>query len=596
MAERIPEAVLAEIRARVSIVEIISAHIALRKAGRNYIGLCPFHGEKTPSLSVNEEGGFYHCFGCGAGGNVFTFLSRVEGITFPEAVRRLAAKAGVALPQAERDPQAQERARLYRINDIAATYYQRCLWGNVGETARRYLEERGLGKEIAERFRLGFAPSGHEGLVRFLTLQKAPLDKAASLGLIGKRDDGRFYDKFRYRLMFPITDIVGRIVGFGGRLLPMVQGQPAAGGQTRALPKYLNSPESEIYKKSTLLYGLSQAKDAMKKNGRAILVEGYIDLLALVQSGQEETVAVSGTALGAAQLKTLHNFVPEVYLFFDGDEAGRKAATRAFPLCIEAELRGRGVFLPQGEDPDTFVRKYGVDKLHELIDRAEPLEDFYFARHAPPPGATAFQRAQAAREALGVLKSMTDVVARGALLTQIAQQFGVSEEELRRTAITPGMARSAGPRAPAAPVRRETQNALVTAETELLQLMLVDRQAALRVAEEGIIPTFQQWAHVATEVVSAWEQNRTLDLGDFLGRLPKEVASRVTQLYTTVERDGETAARQQLLFDCIAKIRNAQQRIERERLRQELREVERSGNEAELRARLQHLQRRGEPE
>jgi len=152
MAERIPEAVLAEIRARVSIVEIISAHIALRKAGRNYIGLCPFHGEKTPSLSVNEEGGFYHCFGCGAGGNVFTFLSRVEGITFPEAVRRLAAKAGVALPQAERDPQAQERARLYRINDIAATYYQRCLWGNVGETARRYLEERGLSKEIAERF------------------------------------------------------------------------------------------------------------------------------------------------------------------------------------------------------------------------------------------------------------------------------------------------------------------------------------------------------------------------------------------------------------------------------------------------------------
>jgi DNA primase len=362
------------------------------------------------------------------------------------------------------------------------------------------------------------------------------------------------------------------------------------------LPKYLNSPESEIYKKSTLLYGLSQAKDAMKKNGRAILVEGYIDLLALVQSGQEETVAVSGTALGAAQLKSLHNFVPEVYLFFDGDEAGRKAATRAFPLCIEAELRGRGVFLPQGEDPDTFVRKYGVSKLHELIDRAEPLEDFYFARHAPPPGATAFQRAQAAREAMGVLKSMTDVVARGALLTQIAQRFGVSEEELRRTAIAPGVARSAGPRAPSAPMRRETQNALVTAETELLQLMLVDRQAALRVAEEGIIPTFQQWAHVATEVVSAWQQSGTLDLGDFLGRLPKEVASRVTQLYTTVERDGEAVARQQLLFDCIAKIRNAQRRIERERLRQELREAERSGNEAELRARLQHLQRRGEQE
>ncbi len=593
MAERIPEATLAEIRARVSIVEIISAHIALRKAGRNYTGLCPFHGEKTPSFSVNEEGGFYHCFGCGAGGNAFTFLSRVEGITFPEAVRRLAAKAGVALPQAERDPQAQERAQLYRINDIAATYFQRCLWGNVGETARRYLEERGLGKEIAERFRLGFAPSGNEGLVRFLTMQQAPLDKAASLGLIGKWDDGRFYDKFRYRLMFPITDIVGRIVGFGGRLLPMAQEQTTTNRPTRTLPKYLNSPESEIYKKSTLLYGLSQAKDAMKKNSRAILVEGYIDLLALVQSGQEETVAVSGTALGSAQLKALHNFVPEVYLFFDGDEAGRKAATRAFPLCVEAELHGRGVFLPQGEDPDTFVRKYGKDKLRELIEHAEPLEDFYFARHAPTPGATAFQRAQAAREAMAILKSMTDVVARGALLTQIAQRFGVSEEELRRTATTQEPTRSVGPRGPSAPARREPQNALVTAETELLQLMLVDRHAALHVAQEGIIPTFQQWAHIATEIVSAWQNSNTLDLGDFLGRLPKGVADRVTRLYATATNDGEMAERQQMLIDCIAKIRNVQQRAERDQLRLELREAERTGNEEELRARLQHLQRRG---
>lgn len=596
MAERIPEATLAEIRARVSIVEVVSAHIALRKAGRNYTGLCPFHGEKTPSFSVNEEGGFYHCFGCGAGGNAFTFLSRMEGITFPEAVRRLAAKAGVALPQAERDPQAQERARLYRINDLAATYFQRCLWGNIGEVARHYLEERGLEKEIAERFRLGFAPPGNEGLVRFLTMQHAPLDKAASLGLIGKRDDGRFYDKFRHRLMFPITDIVGRIVGFGGRLLPMAQAQSVASGQTRTLPKYLNSPESEIYKKSTLLYGLSQAKDAMKKNGRAILVEGYIDLLALVQSGQEETVAVSGTALGAAQLKALHNFVPEVYLFFDGDEAGRNAATRAFPLCVEAELRGRGVFLPQGEDPDTFVRKYGKDTLRELIDRAEPLEDFYFARHAPPPGATAFQRAQAAREAMAILKSMTDVVARGALLTQIAQRFGVSEEELRRTATTQEPNRPAGAKSPVTPVRREPQTAFATAETELLQLMLVDRQAALYVAQEGIIPTFHQWAHLATEVVSAWQSSPTLDLGDFLGRLPKNMADRVTRMYAAASSDSETEARRQMLLDCIAKIRHAQQRAERDRLRQELREAERSGNEEELRARLQHFQRRGEQE
>src|SRR5262245_8583051 len=333
MAERIPDAILAEIRARISIAEFISAYVALRKAGRNYVGLCPFHSEHTPSFSVNDEGGFFHCFGCGVGGNVFTFLTRIENISFPEAVRRLAVKAGVSLPQAERDPQDQERARLYRLNDLAATYFQRCLWGNVGETARQYLEERGINREIAERFRLGFAPPGAEGLVRFLTYQKADIERAASLGLVGKRDNGQYYDKFRYRLMFPITDVVGRIVGFGGRLLPMTQ-SPANNGQQRTFPKYLNSPDSMLYKKGTLLYGLAQAKEAIQRRGRAVLVEGYIDLLALAQHGQTEAVAVLGTALGSEQLKLLRRFTTEVYMFFDGDEAGRSEERRVGKGCV----------------------------------------------------------------------------------------------------------------------------------------------------------------------------------------------------------------------------------------------------------------------
>lgn len=594
MEGRIPDAILADIRARVNIVEVIGAHVALRKAGRNYQGLCPFHGEKTPSFSVNEERGFFHCFGCGVGGNAFTFLTRIENISFPEAVRRLAAKAGVSLPQAERDPQDQERARLYRLNDLAATYFQRCLWGNVGETARRYLEERGINREIAERFRLGFAPSGAEGLVRFLTYQKADVERAAVLGLIGKRDNGQYYDKFRYRLVFPITDVVGRIVGFGGRLLPMVQ-SPVNNAPQRTFPKYLNSPDSMLYKKGTLLYGLAQAKETIQRRGRAILVEGYIDLLALAQHGQTEAVAVLGTALGSEQLKLLRRFTTEVYMFFDGDEAGRKAALRAFPLCIEAELRGRGVFLPQGEDPDTFVRKYGQEQLSTLIDQADPLEDFYFAQHAPPPGATAFQRAQAARSAMAVLQSMTDVVARGALLTQIAQRFGVNEEELRRSAATPESAPR--PLSRAAPVRREVPpSPQITAETELLQLILVDRQAAMQVAQAGILPVFQQWGALAEEIVATWQEQGAIDLGTVWERLPKTMADRVTRMFATAEREGEAQAREQLLADCIAKIRLTQRKSERERLRREIREVEQHGDEAELRLRLQRLQQWNEPE
>lgn len=588
MAGRIPDEILTEIRSRLSIVELISAYVALRKAGRNYSGLCPFHNENTPSFSVNEEGGFFHCFGCGVGGNIFTFLTRIEGISFPEAVRRLAARTGVKLPQAEQDPEAQERSRLQRLNALAAAYFQRCLWGNPGGLARQYLAERGLKKEIAEQFHLGFAPSWRAGLVRFLTEQRADLDRAAVLGLIGKRGDGQSYDKFRHRLMFPITDSMGRIVGFGGRLLPMAQEPTPGAAPARPLPKYLNSPDSVLYKKGSVLYGLFQAKDAIRRTGRVLVVEGYIDLLALVQHGYSETVAVLGTALGPEHLKLLRRFATEIYLFFDGDEAGRRAATRAFPLCVEAELRGRGVFLPQGYDPDTFVRKHGADELNTLVAQAEPLEDFYFARHVPPPGASPFQRAQSAREALAVLRPMSDVVARGALFTQIAQRFGVNEEELRSLAASQDLPR---PQVSASQPRREAQSPSALAESELIQLMLVDAQAAREVAEAGVVSAFQQWQDLALEVIAAWESMDRIDLGAFLDRLPKELADRVTK---TFAREGGGAEveqeRRQLLHDCITKIRAAQRRTDREQLRREIREAEQKGDEAALRQRLQRLQ------
>jgi len=587
MAGRIPDEILTEIRSRLSIVELLSAYVALHKAGRNYVGLCPFHGEKTPSFSVNEEGGFFHCFGCGVGGNIFTFLTRVEGISFPEAVRRLAAKAGVSLPQAEQDPEAQERAQLIRLNALATSYFQRCLWGNVGDIARQYLTERGLAKEIAEQFRLGFASGRGNGLARFLANQGANLNKADLLGLIGKRADGQHYDRFRHRLMFPITDSMGRIVAFGGRLLPMPQEPAPAASQARVLPKYLNSPDSLLYKKGSVLYGLFQAKEAIKHTGRVLVVEGYIDLLALVQAGYGETVAVLGTALGGEHLKLLRRFTTEIYIFFDGDEAGRRAATRAFPLCVETELRGKGVFLPQGYDPDTFVREYGRARLDALITQAEPLEDFYFARHAPPPGASAFQRAQAAREAVTVLKSMTDVVARGALFTQIAQRFGVNEEELRNLAASQEASRT---QVSSASPQRETSSTQTSAEAELVQLMLINRQAARQVAEEGIVPAFQQWGDLAAEIIATWERIGKIDLGTFLDRLPKAFADRVTKAYVREEENVDAEhEREQLLRDCIAKIRNAQRRFEREQLLRELREAEQRGDDATLRSRLQRL-------
>ena len=605
MAYKIPEETLTEIRSRISIVEVISVYVSLRKAGKNYTGLCPFHEEKTPSFSVNDERGFFHCFGCGAGGNAFTFLCRLEGITFPEAVKRLAAKAGVTLPQAPDDPQARERERLYRLTSLAKTYFRRCLLDEkIGATAQRYLAERGIPMDMAERFQLGYAPKGWNGLVRFLANRKAPLDQAAALGLIGERNgrDERsrpgaqqWYDKFRHRLMFPITDVTGRPVGFGGRLLPDPQRDA---GRERPQPKYLNSPESALYKKGALLYGLFQAKEPVRETGRVLVVEGYTDLISLVQRGLRETVAVLGTALTLEQLRLLKRFSTDVYIFFDGDDAGRRAATRAFPLCVEAGLTGRGVFLPQGEDPDSFGQAHGREGLEALLDTASPLEAFYFTQHAPPPEASAFQRAQAAKEAVAVLSSMTDTMARGALLTQVAQRFGVSEEELRR--LRPNRAPRPAPPAPDQPPARPDSSP-ASAELELVQLMLVDRQVVTQVCERNLIPAFQEWGEVATDIAHAWQQAEPspqagragIDIGAFLDRLPKRVADHVSKMLAEEASEEHTATQEQLMLDCMEKIQQVQHKSRRVRLQREIREAEQRGDDAGVRRRLEALRALG---
>ena len=601
MAHKIPEETLTEIRSRISIVEVISVYVSLRKAGKNHTGLCPFHEEKTPSFSVNDERGFFHCFGCGVGGNAFTFLCKLEGMSFPEAVRRLAVKTGVSLPQAPDDPQAREYARLSRLNGLAKTYFRHRLLDKAGAAAQHYMAERGIPTDLAERFQLGYAPAGWNGLVRFLAARKAPLDKAAALGLIGERDgrDGRnrtgaqrWYDKFRQRLMFPITDVTGRPVGFGGRLIPDPR-RDAAG--ERPLPKYLNSPESALYKKGSLLYGLFQAKEAIRDQGRVLVVEGYTDLLSLVQRGFQETVAVLGTALTLEQLRLLKRFSTDLYIFFDGDDAGRRAATRAFPLCVEVGLTGKGVFLPQGEDPDSFGQAHGREGLEALIDTAPPLEEFYFVQHAPAPTASAFQRAQAAKEAVAVLAPMTDTLARGALLTQVAQRFGVNEEELRR--LRPDRT----PQRPDPPAGRQPSGQSgypSSAELELIQLMLLDRQVVTHVCERNLIAVFQEWGEVAADIAQAWQQHTpqdpqagrtSIDIGTFLDRLPKGIADYVSKMLVEEESEEITATREQLMWDCIEKIQNVQQKSKRVRLQREIREAEQRGDDAGVRQRLEAL-------
>ncbi|HKV56085.1 MAG TPA: DNA primase, partial [Candidatus Binataceae bacterium] len=361
-----------EVRARADLVEIIGAHVRLRRAGRNFVGLCPFHNEKTPSFSVNPERGFFHCFGCGAGGTVFDFVMRVEGLTFPEAMQSLARRYAIALPEAAGGggTSSSERDGYVRANQFAAEFYEHVLWNTQdGALARDYLKSRGIATETARAFMIGFAPQRAANLAANLG-KRGLLEPAIKLGLAKTDQSGTAYDMFRARLMFPIRDTQARVIGFGGRVLD------------NRLPKYINSAESPLYSKARALYGLHEARPAIGKSDRAIVVEGYIDVIALWQAGFKDTVASLGTALTVEQLRLLSRYTHNIIACFDGDAAGRKASLRSLEVFLQAGLLGRGAFLPPAHDPDTMVRDRGAEAFRELLDSAEPLADFFVREQA----------------------------------------------------------------------------------------------------------------------------------------------------------------------------------------------------------------------
>ena len=364
-----PPSFLDEIRARVPLEGVIGKRVRLLRRGRELIGLCPFHKEKTPSFTVNEEKGFFHCFGCGAHGDVIGFLMRDEGLPFPEAVERLAGDAGLALPA--RDPRAEarekERHSLYGVVEAAAAWFENELKGPRGAAARRYLDTRGVDEETRAHFRIGFAPDSRTALRTKLEGDGVPEAMMLSAGLvIAPEDGGTPYDRFRGRIIFPICDRRGRAVAFGGRALGERQ------------PKYLNSPETPLFAKGSLLYGQHLAAPAARKANRVIAVEGYMDVIALHQAGIAEAVAPLGTALTEQQLEALWRLVEDPVLCFDGDEAGARAAARAVERALpqlSAKRSLRFATLPPGQDPDTMVRDRGRRAMAEVVDAAIPLSD-----------------------------------------------------------------------------------------------------------------------------------------------------------------------------------------------------------------------------
>jgi DNA primase len=434
----IPDDVIGEIRQRADIVAVIGQHVQLRKAGRNHKGLCPFHGEKTPSFNVNPDKGFFYCFGCQKKGDVFTFVMEYEGKSFMEAAEQLARLAGVTLPEPEAmDPaqrraiaeQRSEKAQLYRINQLAAEFFRRRLLDAGGLPAREYLTERGVSDEIAARFQLGYAPDEWGALADFLAQEKVPARQAETLGLIAPRQRASgHYDRFRHRLVCPVIQASGEIVGFSARALPgAVVTAPSDGGDAPA--KYINSPESPIYKKSKLLYGVQQARDAIRIKGRVVLVEGNFDVISLHQAGVTETMAPLGTALTEDQVDLLRRLSDKVVLVYDGDKAGRAATLKALRLLIAAGLDVFIVELPMGEDPDSVARKGGA--LAALFDKTRPAIGYFISHVWGTPGQSAVEYSRAVHEAASVLPAVKDELGRRHIIDQFAGQLGVPFERLR---------------------------------------------------------------------------------------------------------------------------------------------------------------------
>ena len=412
----VPRHQIDTILAKVNIVDVIGQYLPLKRSGTYFAAQCPFHGDKDPSFMVSDARQFYHCFGCGENGNALDFVMKYQGYTFREALTQLAERVGVEI-RLERDagPRQPSRREYVEVNALAASFFAEQL--RRSDRARAYVERRGLSDEIVERFGIGYAPQGWDGLALHLaSAGRDALERAEELGLIRPRKTGQgHYDMFRDRLQFPIANQDGRVVAFSGRDLS---------GADDA-PKYVNSPESRLYSKGRLLFGIHQAREALRKERVAVVVEGNVDVVAMHQAGLAMTVAPLGTSLTQQQVQLLKRVSDDVVLLYDGDTAGIRAAFKALRMCLQAELHPRVALLPTGEDPDSFVRAHGVDAARRLVDEAPRGLDLLIDRALAKAGGSPADRARAAERVVQVLADVQSSVERELYAQRLAERVGV---------------------------------------------------------------------------------------------------------------------------------------------------------------------------
>ncbi len=418
-----------EVRKAADIVEVIGQYVQLKKRGQNYIGLCPFHSEKSPSFTVNQNKQIYHCFGCGRGGDIFAFWMEYHNVAFPQSLEDLAERYNIPLRR-DRNVFAEKKKtelkeQLFKINNLAGSYFHTMLVKSAdGKPGRDYFSQRKISQEIIARFQLGYVPDKWDGLVNYFKSKNLSLEKAAKAGLLIPRKNGNYYDRFRGRIIFPIFDLNNHVIGFGGRILD------------DSLPKYINTPETPIYHKGYSLYGLDSAFKDIREKGLAIIVEGYMDVLALRQHGISNVVASLGTALTSDQIRRLKGYTKDVIALFDPDDAGREAALKSFPLFVSEGISSKVLVLPQGEDPDSFVNRHGSDTFREMLKKATPIFDFYLDQVMEKIDPGVDGQIKLLGEVLPIFMDLEQGATRSLYVQRFAERTGINEntvrEELRR--------------------------------------------------------------------------------------------------------------------------------------------------------------------
>jgi len=574
MAGLIPENILEDILSRVDIVEVISEYMPLKRAGRNFKALCPFHHEKTPSFMISPDRQIYHCFGCQESGNAFKFLMRYERLEFPEAVEVLARKAGIALPEVQKEDNkaASLNTQLYKINELATLFYAQMLNSKEGQVAKNYLLSRNIKEETIKLFQLGFAPGQWDALINHLRAKSINLSLLERAGLVLSRESAGFYDRFRNRIIFPIVDIKPRTLGFGARILV---------DKDKASPKYINSPETPIYTKGRNLYGLNLAKDAIKENDYVVIVEGYLDFIMPYQEGLQNIVASLGTALTEEQVRLLKRYTHNVVMVYDADDAGQMATLRTLDIFIEEGMNVRIVSLPEGFDPDLFVRKNGIDNFKNRIELASCLFDYKLKILKSRHNIRQIEgKARISQEMLPTINRFKNAVLKSEYIKRLAEELDVREDALLQEL------NKIKPERPYSDLKHTTEKKTVTmnpTESLLIKLMLEENELINHIREHLEPADFQdeRISRIVSVMFDLSGQGKTVEPSKLINYL-EDQDSLECICESAFKTEVSSENKEMIVNDCIRMIKNKRHVLTRQRLQEEIKIAEDSGDEEKL--------------